>query len=408
METSLAFVLAGGKGDRLSPLTDFRAKPAVPFSRYRIIDHNVSSLINAGVAKIFLLPQYQPLSLDVHSDKAYPHTDMRLEKIVRLAYPREIRKERGETEFAWYLGTAHAVKQNIELIEKYTPDHVLVFAGDHVCSVNVADMLDKHHKEKRDLTIAVEVRQLKESDFEIGKDKQLRYKYGIIDSDKNNRILGFREKPLRNEMGKPGDEVLVSMGNYVFHTDPLMDALNEVNEKFNDFGKNVIPSMLNKKMDLFIYRFNGYWRDVGDVVSYFNACMDLNQIHPPLDYKQLRKEKRPIITEGGEIPPTRFESQGKISTVSEGSEIYGTIENCVLGQNVYIGKGSIVRDSIIFPGVIIEEGVNIRNAIIDKNNTIPRGITIGCYDQPGDRLKQFYTIPKDNDYIAVVPKGLLK
>jgi glucose-1-phosphate adenylyltransferase len=322
-----------------------------------------------------------------------------------MVYPREIRTEHGDIKYAWYNGTAHAVKQNIELIDKYNPDHVLIFAGDHVCAIDVTDIIEHHHRQKRDLTIAVEVRPLSEDDFEISKaDCNLRYKYGILETDADDRVLRFREKPLRTEMGSLGDPVLVSMGNYIFHTGPLLSSLEDVSEDNNDFGKHVIPKMINKKMDLFVYRFNGYWRDVGDVLSYYNACMDLNQKNPPLNYKELKERKRPIITEGGDIAPSRIESQGKISTYGEGCEIYGTIENCVLGQNVVVGHGSYVRNSIIFPGIIIEEGVNIQNSIIDKNNVIPRGITIG-YDLEADKLKLFTVIAKNEDYIAVVTRA---
>ncbi|MDD5193974.1 MAG: sugar phosphate nucleotidyltransferase [Candidatus Nanoarchaeia archaeon] len=404
MDTSLAFILAGGKGDRLAPLTDNRAKPAVPFARYRIVDHNLSAIINAGVPKVLILPQFQPLSLDLHVDKAYPHTDMHLEQIVRMVYPREIRRDEGGTEFTWYKGTAHAVKQNTELIGKYDPNHVLIFAGDHICAIDVADMLEQHHQQRRDLTIAVEVRLLSEDDFETSKsDGQLRYKYGVLDANEDGRISQFREKPLRTEMGAVGEEVLVSMGNYIFHTGPLLDSLELVTEKDNDFGKNVIPEMLRNNRDLFVYRFNGYWRDVGDIVSYYNACMDLNQPNPPLDYKRLRAEKRPVTTEGGNITPSRIESQGKISTVAEGCEIYGKIENCVLGQNVVVGHGSYLKDCVVFPNSVIEPGVSAQNTIIDKNNIIPKGITIG-YHQESDRLKQYTVVPRTEGYIVVVPR----
>ncbi len=402
-ETSLAMILAGGKGDRLTPLTNDRAKPAVPFSRYRIVDHNASSLLNAGVQTLLFLPQYEPRSLDIHVGRAY--SQYRGEREIRMVYPREKRTDNGKTEFAWYEGTAHAVAQNIKELTIYNnPDHVMIFAGDHVCALDVSDMLSQHHLQKRDLTIAAEVRPLREEDFEIDKkDHKLHYKYGLILVDKNDRITGFQEKPLRSELGEAGTTLLVSMGNYIFHSDPLVGSLRKLHKGEVDFGKHIIPAMLKKGMDLYVYKFSDYWRDVGDVVSYFTTCLDLNLLVPPLDYKKLLKLKRPVFTDGGSLPPTRIESQGRISTISEGCEVYGTLENCVLGQNVIIGHGSSLRNTIVFPGVVIEEGSNIRNAIIDKHNIIPKGITIG-YDPVQDKLKDFTVVPFNQGHIAVVPR----
>jgi len=421
MEKSLAFILAGGAGERLRPLTNFRAKPAVPFSRYRILDHNTSAIINAGIKTILFPIQYEQRSLLEHIINAY--SMFRGERKIIPIPPNQRINDNKKVEIVEYLGTADAVFQNIREIKIYNkPEEVLVFSADHITDINVGEMIKYHRKIKPDLTIAAEVRKIKEEDFEL-RDNSLHYKYGII-LTKDNEVIGFREKPSKEEMAGIGDKVLVSMGNYIFNSKSLIEALE--NNFGVDFGKHVIPAMLNSSKKIFVYKFRGsedideeipifYWRDVGDINSFFDTCLELNNPNPRLDYQRLIEENRPVISTGGIIAPSRIESQGKISTISEGCRIYGKLENCVLGQNVFIGHGSYLKNTIVFPNVRIEPGVNIQNAIIDKNNIIPSGITIG-YNKEGDILKSvipdphknkilLYTIiPKGDEYITVIPR----
>jgi glucose-1-phosphate adenylyltransferase len=402
-ERSIAFILAGGKGDRLQPLTDDRAKPAVPFSKYRIIDHNASAIINAGIETILFPSQFEPRSLHDHIDVTYSSYRKEKRKISPVP-PKQKRLPNGETILEPYKGTADAVLQNIKEITVYNgkPEHVLVFAADHISNLDVRDMMRDHHREDRDLTIAVEVRPIKKEDFEINsKDGKLHYKYGVILADENKRITGFSEKPLKEEMQKEREPVLVSMGNYIFHSSPLVYALKQ--GFGDDFGKEVIPGMVKEGKNVFVYKFNGYWRDVGDILSYFDACIDLNDENPKLNYKILISEDRPVITAGGISTPARITSEGKISTISEGCEIYGKLENCVLGQNVLVGHGCYLRNTIVFPDVEIEPGVTIQNAIIDKNNIITTGTTLG-YNQDLDKKRGYTIIDREKDYLVVVPR----
>lgn len=412
-ESSLAFYLAGGKGERLMPLTLARAKPAMPFSRYRMIDFNVSQVIHAGVQKHLFLTMRSPRALDIHTDVAYD--SYRVEgSTFRAVYPTKIVASLDGEDIEPYAGTADAVFQKMVEFKVYNnrPEHVLVFAGDHITDINVKDMMMMHHKEPRDLTIAAEVRRVCDEDFEIREGVEY-YKFGRLVTDRLDRVVDFKEKLPRSEMPENGKTVLVSMGNYIFHRDPLVWALEQ---GFGvDFGKHVIPGMMANGRDVYAYRFKGspdikgdiplvYWRDVGSLDSYFDACMELNDEDPKLNLKKLIKDKRPVITFGGNFAPIRSNGVRKISTIAEGCENYGILENCVLSQDVIVGKGSSLINTVVFPDVKIAPGCKITNTIIDKHNRIPAGTHIG-YDRNEDKEKGYFVFERDDgSYMAVVPR----
>lgn len=400
-KNTLVYVLAGGGGTRLRPLTDPRAKPAVPFAgKYRIVDDVMSKLFYTDVSHIRVIPQYQYRSLNNHLQDAWvPRTSPK--QTIRTLPPRQRNDGQG-----WYLGTADAINQNMEEIYDAAPDHVGIFAADHICTLDISDMIAAHHSGKRDLTIAAEKRKVKESDFEPGKDRKLRYKYGIIEVDKNYKVTGFREKPVPEDMPKIGEEILVSMGNYIFETEPLVVALAAGYGL--DFGNHVLPGMKQAGARMFVYPFSGYWRDVGDVRSYYETSLDLLVENPPLDLYQMKKDKRPMLTLGTDYTPTRDSSHGKDSLFSEGCEFQSgvTLEGCIISPAVSIGRGSLVRNSIIFNNSVIGPGCIIRNAIIDKQNRIPAGSQIGNGSQGDSRFTQ---VPIAGDQkLVVVPKGFFK
>ena len=368
-KNTLVYVLAGGAGTRLSPLTIPRAKPAVPFAgKYRIVDDVMSKLFYTDVSDIRVIPQYEYRSLNNHIQDAWvPRAS--LKQSIRTLPPRQSAEGQG-----WYLGTADAINQNLKEIHEAAPDHVGVFAADHISTLDISEMIATHHSGIRDLTIAAERRLVKEDDFETqAKDKKLHYKYGIIEVDKNLRVTGFKEKPLPKDMPELGKEVLVSMGNYIFETEPLIVAVAK--GYGNDFGNHVLPAMKQAGARMYVYPFTGYWRDVGDLVSYYNTSLELLLDEPPLDLIKLRRQKRSMLTLGTDYTPTRDSSHGKRSIISEGCEFEEgvVLDNSIISPAVKIGRGSIIRNSIIFNGTIVGAGCVIQNTIIDKENKIHPG-----------------------------------
>ncbi len=389
MKHTLAMILAGGKGERLSPLTDARAKPAVPFGgKYRIIDFVLSNMVNSGINEIVVLSQYESRSLDDHIRKAWTSQS----GIGQSIYTLPPRSGKGRD---WYKGTADALFQNRDRIEKYNPDRVAVFGGDHVYRMDISEMIEVHNG-GNDLTIAAMKTPITEEIFEI-KDKKGRCKFGVIQIDEEDHIVEFQEKPEKpSEIpGQPG-YCLVSMGNYIFKTEPLLEALTE---KHRDFGTDIIPEMQRQGKVIKVFPFEGYWRDVGDVDSYFRANMDLNGPTPRFN---LFQGDWPMRTLGGERPPTYFGSCN--SLISEGCIVNGDIENCILSPGVVIGENSFVRDAVVLDDTTIERDVRIKSAIIDKHNHIKAGNRIG-YDAEADRKKGFTITPSG---ITVVPRGMMK
>lgn len=404
-EDVLVMILAGGEGKRLFPLTKDRAKPAVPFGgRYRIIDFVLNNFVNSGFYKIKVLTQYKSDSLNKHITRGWSLSPF-LNQYVDLV-PAQMR-----TGGEWYMGTADAVFQNINQILDADPTYMCVFGGDHVYKMDVSQMLDYHKKKKADLTIsAIQVPIEEASEF------------GIMEIDENWRLIGFEEKPA-NPKTIPGNPkmCLASMGNYIFNKNILVDALfkDACKEKSrHDFGKNVIPSLLEEGKKIFVYDFNsnkfpgindsekGYWRDVGNVDAYWQANMDLLDYCPELN---LYSKEWPLRTFNYNYPPAKFIWQegdrvgmATNSMVSEGCIISGgSLSRCILSPKVRINSYSQVSESILMENVSIGRRVEIKRAIVDKNVIIPEGMKIG-FNREEDEKRGFYV---SQGGVTVVPKG---
>ena len=394
IDDALVMILAGGEGKRLFPLTKDRAKPAVPFAgRYRIIDFVLNNFINSGFYKIKVLTQYKSDSLNKHISKGWVLSPF-LNQYVYLV-PAQMR-----TGGAWYQGTADAVYQNAFHIHDEDPDYVCVFGGDHVYKMDVSQMLKYHKKNNADLTISAIPIPIEEA-----------HEFGIIEVDENWRLTGFVEKPSTPPKAMPNNpkKCLASMGNYIFNKGILLDALEEdakIETSNHDFGKNVIPMLLNQGKRIFIYNFNencfpgitdkekGYWRDVGGIDAYWQANMDLLEYEPELN---LYSKEWPIRTFNYNYPPAKFIWQqgdrvgmATNSMVSEGCIVSGgMLSRCVLSPEVKINSYSQVYDSILMENVNVGRYSEIRKAIIDKNVVIPPYTKIGI-NREEDLARGFY------------------
>ena len=357
----IAMLLAGGQGSRLGSLTKTLAKPAVPFGgKYRIIDFALSNCYNSGIYTVGILTQYQPLELHKYIGVGSSwDLDRRGGGVYILPpYARE-----GGAE--WYSGTADAIYQNISFIDSMNPDHVAILSGDHVYKMNYARMLSFHIEKKADVTIAV-----------INVDKKEANRFGIMSTDKTARVVDFEEKP---EQPK---STLASMGVYVFHWQVLRRYLVEDNKNSkssHDFGGDVIPVMLKAKEKLYAYPFEGYWRDVGTVESYWQASMDLLGGDSFFD---IDSPGWIISSENLALPPQYIGSCGRVSRslVSEGCRIYGDVESCVLFPSVIVEKGAIVRNSVIMAEARISKGAVVEKAIIGNKSCVMQYQKI----QPGE------------------------
>ncbi len=398
---SLVMILAGGEGTRLSPLTKDRAKPAVPFGgRYRIIDFVISNFINSGFYKMKVLTQFKSESLNRHVSETWNLT-RRLGQYIDLV-PAQMRHGAH-----WYLGTADAIAQNINLIREENPRFVMVFSGDHIYRMDVGQMLHFHKRKKATVTIAAIPKPIEEAS-----------EFGVIQVDKQNKIIGFEEKPKKpKEMPGKAGYALVSMGNYIFNRDDLVDVLekdSKDSESVHDFGKSIIPGMLAEGAELYVYDFTknkiegvsyrerGYWMDVGSRDAYWQANMDLTSVSPVFN---LYNAHWPIYTRPLNYPPAKFvfsnESGGRVgmatdSLVSEGCIISGGhINRSVLSPNVRINSYSYVTDSVLMEGVDVGRYSRIQRAIIDKNVKIPAGAEIG------------FDIERDKKRFAVSTNGIV-
>ena len=404
----LTMILAGGQGKRLYPLTKDRAKPAVPFGgRYRIIDFVLNNFVNSGFQQIKVLTQYKSDSLNKHISRGW-NLCSSIDQYVDLV-PAQMR-----TDGNWYKGTADAIYQNINQITDEHFSHVCVFGGDHIYKMDVRQMLNYHIEKQADLTISA-----------IPIPIELAGEYGIIEVDEDWRLQNFVEKPKTTPKHIPSDPTmcLASMGNYIFEPDKLVDELikdSKDDKSDHDFGKNIIPNMLNNGSRVYIYNFNsnefagimpaerGYWRDVGNVDSYWQANMDLLAYAPELN---LYSEQWPLRTYNYNLPPAKFiwdedERVGvaKNSLVSEGCIISGgTISGCILSPKVRINSYSSVVDSILMENVNIGRHSQINRAIIDKNVDIPPYTEIG-FNKEEDLKRGFYVSAGG---ITVVPKGAI-
>ncbi|WP_367566368.1 glucose-1-phosphate adenylyltransferase [Lacrimispora sp.] len=352
----IAMLLAGGQGSRLGVLTQKVAKPAVSFGgKYRIIDFPLSNCINSGVDTVGVLTQYQPLRLNTHIGIGIPWDLDRNVGGVTILPPYE--KSKGSD---WYTGTANAIYQNLEYMETYNPEYVLILSGDHIYKMDYEVMLEYHKANNADITIAAMPVPIEEAS-----------RFGILITDENNRITEFEEKPENPRSN------LASMGIYIFSWKVLRDALIKMSEVPGcDFGKHIIPYCFESGGRVFAYEYNGYWKDVGTLGSYWEANMELIDIIPEFN---LYEEYWKIYTKSDIIPP-QYVSQDAVidrTIIGEGSEICGEVYNSVIGAGVVIKKGAVVRDSIIMRESVVGENSKVYKAIIAENVKIGDNTEIG-------------------------------
>jgi glucose-1-phosphate adenylyltransferase len=398
----LALVMAGGKGERLMPLTRYRSKPSVPFGgRYRIADFVLSNLVNSGIHQIYVLTQYKAQSLIEHLMRGWArHTGPG-----QFITPVPAQMRTGET---WYRGTADAIYQNLHLIDQNRPDLVAIFGADHIYKMNIRQMVDFHRRRNAACTVACIPVPLPEA-----------HSYGIVRVDANWRIVEFLEKPesAPEAAGLPG-QALASMGNYVWSPRPLHEFVtaDSVRESAHDFGRTILPEVV-KHLPVYAYDFSrnripgadgdesGYWRDVGTLEAYYEANLDLKNVQPHLN---LYNWQWPIMTAPFHDPPAKFvfDEEGRRglavqSIVGDGSIIAGgLVKDSVLGRNVFVDAGAQVYESILMDHVNVGPGAIIRRAIVDKNVHVPAGDWIG-YDPTRERDR--YHVSESG--IVVVPKA---
>ena len=362
----IAMLLAGGQGSRLGVLTAKVAKPAVSFGgKYRIIDFPLSNRINSGVDTVGVLTQYQPLRLNTHIGIGMPWDLDRNVGGVTVLPPYE-----KSTNSEWYTGTANAIYQNLDYIDTYNPDYVLILSGDHIYKMDYEVMLDFHKENNADVTIAVMPVPMEEAS-----------RFGIMITDDNNQITEFEEKPEHPRSN------LASMGIYIFSWPILRNALIQLSSQPNcDFGKHIIPYCHDNGNRLFAFEFNGYWKDVGTLGSYWEANMELIDIIPEFN---LYEEFWKIYTKSDAVPPQYVSAESKIekSLITGGAEIYGDVYNSVIGAGVTIGKGTVVRDSIIMKNTTIGENCTIDKAIIAEEVEISDGVVMGIGEEVPNKVQ---------------------
>ena len=387
----IAMLLAGGQGSRLGVLTSEVAKPAVSFGgKYRIIDFPLSNCVNSGVDTVGVLTQYRPLQLNKHIGIGIPWDLDRRVGGVSVLPPYE---KTGDTE--WYTGTANAIYQNLEFMERYNPDYVLILSGDHIYKMDYEEMLSEHKKKGADVSIASMPVPWEEAS-----------RFGIVVTDENRRITAFQEKP------KEPKSNLASMGIYIFNWPVLRDALITLKDVPEcDFGKHIIPYCFEQQKKLYTYEFTGYWKDVGTLSSYWEANMELVELVPDFN---LYEEYWKIYTETDSMLP-EYMAPGSVACkciIGGGSEIYGTVKHSVLGSNVIVGEGSVIEDSIVMAGAQIGKNVRIRKAIIAENVVIGDNTVLGEGQYAESKLdKRVYcaelvTVAADSVIPADVSVGL--
>ena len=346
----VAMILAGGQGSRLGVLTKHIAKPAVPFGgKYRIIDFPLSNCSNSGVYTVGVLTQYKPLELNAHIGIGAPWDLDRRDGGVSILPPYQ--EEKGGN---WYKGTANAIYQNIEFIDRYNPEYVLILSGDHIYKMNYEELLNYHKERNADVTISVIDVTLEEAK-----------RFGIMNTNEDLSIYEFEEKPQHPKSTK------ASMGIYIFNWKALKKYLKEDEanpNSSNDFGKDIIPAMLNDGLKMYAYPFKGYWKDVGTIESLWEANMDL------------LKEDSGLDLHSNDLSPAQYlgaNAEVKNSLVTDGCAIYGKVENSVIFQNVYIGKNTVVKNSVIMPNAKIGDNITIDKAIVGDSAIIRKNSIVG-------------------------------
>lgn len=399
---TLTMILAGGQGERLAPLTNYRTKPSVPFGgKYRIIDFALSNCLNSGLRKIYVLTQYKSDSLNMHLYQAWNIFNPDLGEFIYSVPPQQKKSNN------WYMGTADAIEQNLNLISPEQTPLLLLLSGDHIYKMDYLDMIQYHVKKKADLTIASIFFPTEEAS-----------RFGVLAVDDNYKVKTFIEKPPKPEEipDKPGFS-FVNMGIYIFNSQLIKDVLLEMKKKNipnDDFGKDVIPYMLKNNFNVFSYRFRDeddndtpYWRDIGTIDSYYAASMDLINVKPEFN---LYDQTWPLRTKQFQFPPAKTlshegERVGRVlnSLITDGTIVSGgLVERSIISSNVKINSYTYITDSIIFNNCNIGRHAKIRRAIIDKDVVIPEGVEIG-FDPENDKKR--FTVTESG--ITVIPKGYI-
>ena len=366
----IAMLLAGGQGSRLKVLTENTAKPAVPFGgKYRIIDFPLSNCVNSGIDTVGILTQYQPLELNEYIGNGQPWGLNKTHSCAQVLPP----YERHDKKSGWYKGTANAIYQNIDFIQRFDPDYVVILSGDHIYKMNYAAMVEYHEKHEAACTIAVRTVPLEEAS-----------RFGILNTNPDNSIYEFEEKP------KQPKSTNASMGIYVFNWKVLREALladEEDPNSSNDFGKNIIPNLLNAGYKMMAYNFDGYWKDVGTIDSLWEANMDLLGKEPAFNIHGSERNK--IYARNNALPSSYIDKAAQTVNcfIAEGSVVYGTVRHCIISTGCTIGKGALVEDSVVMPGVTIEPGAIVRHAILGENSLIRRNAVVGGAFGPKDKKK---------------------
>jgi glucose-1-phosphate adenylyltransferase len=355
---TLAMILAGGKGTRLTVLANKRAKPAVPFAgKYRIIDFPLSNCTNSGITTVGVVTQYRPRSLQDHIRNGAPWDLDRMNGGAWILQP-----YLGRMDSDWYDGTADAIYQNIDFVRNSKPDHVLILSGDHIYKMDYSRMVQFHQDHKADVTVAT---------LQVTPEEA--HRFGIVQTDADMRVMSFDEKP-KEPKGR-----LASMGIYVFNYETLVKVLTDDarnTESSKDFGKDIFPKMIADELRVFAYPYSEYWVDVGTIQSYWEAHMDLLQDSPPLD---LIDREWIVHTRSEERPPVNIRTGATVnhSLITDGCTIEGTVEYSILSPGVRVARGAVVRQSIIMPDTVIEAGAVVDKCIVDKNVVIGRFSHIG-------------------------------
>ena len=383
----IAMLLAGGQGSRLKVLTEKTAKPAVPFGgKYRIIDFPLSNCVNSGIDTVGILTQYQPLELNEYIGNGQPWGLNKTHSCAQVLPP----YERHDKKSGWYKGTANAIYQNIDFIDRYDPDYVVILSGDHIYKMDYAAMVAYHEKNNASCTIAVRNVPLSEAS-----------RFGILNTNPDNSIYEFEEKP------KQPKSTNASMGIYVFNWSVLREALiadEEDSASSNDFGKNIIPNLLNAGHKMMAYTFDGYWKDVGTIDSLWEANMELLGKEPEFNIRGDERSK--IYARNSALPSSYIDEDAKISNsfVAEGSEVYGTVRHSIISVGCTIGEDAVVEDSVVMPGVVIESGAIVRHAILGENSKVCRNAVVGGAYGPKDKKKISVTskgaVVKENTVLA--------
>jgi len=356
----IAMLLAGGQGSRLHVLTRKTAKPAVPFGgKYRIIDFPLSNCVNSGIDTVGILTQYQPLELNEYIGNGQPWGLNKTHSCAQVLPP----YERNDKKSGWFEGTANAIYKNIDFVDRFDPDYVVILSGDHIYKMDYNAMVDYHVKHDASVTIAVRNVPLAEAS-----------RFGILNTNPDNSIYEFEEKP------KQPKSTNASMGIYCFNWQVLREALiaDEADPNSSkDFGKNIIPNLLNAGHKMMAYPFDGYWKDVGTIASLWEANMELLGKNPEFNLRGGKNET--IYARNTALPSSYIDDDAKIvdSLVAEGCEVYGTVKHSVVSIGCTIGKNTLVEDAVVMPGVVIEDGAIVRNCILGEGSKVCKNAVVG-------------------------------